>query len=70
MFGDLEDWEFLPSFTRKWLWRFGHEANHFWREVIATKSGEDRWVGVLELIKGLMVALEWVRRVSSLMWRE
>ena len=32
---------FNQALLGKWLWRFGKEATHLWRQVIATKYGEN-----------------------------
>ena len=32
---------FSQALLEKWLWRFGNEVTRLWRQVIASKYGED-----------------------------
>ena len=41
--GDLGTRSVVPfnqALLEKWLWRYGHEVTHLWRQVIFTKYGE------------------------------
>ena len=45
---------FNQALLGKWLWRFGKEATHLWRQVITTKYGEDGFWGEMgEVDEGL-----------------
>ena len=39
--GGLGIGNFNQTLLGKWLWHFGHEVNHLWHQVIASKYGED-----------------------------
>ena len=39
--GGLGIGNFNQTLLGKWLWHFGHEVNHLWHRVIASKYGED-----------------------------
>ena len=43
---------FNQALLGKWLWRFGKEATHLWRQVIATKYGEDSGGWCIRVVKG------------------
>ena len=60
---------FNQALLGKWLWRFGKEATHLWRQVIATKYGEDSggWCTRL-MVVGYGRILGKVRTIFSVMW--
>ena len=45
---------FNQALLEKWLWRYGHEVTHLWRQVISTKYGEVKGDGKLMVVGGLM----------------
>ena len=45
---------FNQALLGKWLWRYGHEVTHLWRQVISTKYGEGQGGWCTKLAEGLM----------------
>ena len=43
---------FNQALLGKWLWRFGKEATHLWRQVITTKYGEDSGGWCTRVVRG------------------
>lgn len=64
---------FNQALLCKWLWRFRKKVNCLWCQVIASKYGEARGAGALEILEGLMHVvcgriLGLVQRDSLEMW--
>lgn len=54
----------------KWWWRFGEEKGALWRRLIASKYGEDRDGGLIQVlgIVGLVYGVALLRRGMCRMW--
>ena len=52
---------FNQALLGKWLWRFGEEVNHLWRQVIATKYGEvsGGWCTRTRVVRGTHGCVLW-----------
>ena len=53
--GGLGIWKiglFNQALLGKWLWRFGNEVPRLWRQVIASKYGEDNGGWCTRVVRG------------------